>query len=295
MELHQLRYFVAVAESGSFTKAAAFCKVAQPSLSQQVQRLEESLGVRVFDRLPRRTVLTDAGRELLPRARRILSEVREARQELGDRGGSSRLAIGAIPTIAPYVLPRVLARLMKLHPACELVVQEDYTDRILTAVAQAELDVALVATPPEDGSLLSVPLGADEFFLASPRGGVHALAGRATVSLADLDGQPFIVLDEVHCLGRQVGELCRSRRVRPNVISTITQLSTALSLVESGLGVTIIPRLCLAATRGRKLVTIPIRGPGATRQIAAVWRTGRARPAAGADLEAAVADALKTR
>lgn len=293
MELHQLRYFVAVAETGGFCKAAKVCNVAQPSLSQQVRRLEELLGTRLFDRLARRTVLTDAGRELLPRARRILTEVREAHQELSSTGGSgttgrtARLAIGAIPTIAPFVLPSVLAQLHELHSGCELVIREDYTERVISAVAEAELDVAIVATMPDDSALIAEPLGVDHFLLAAPRG--HSLAGREGVALAELEGEPFVVLDEVHCLGRQVGELCRSRRVRPKVVSTITQLATALSMVESGLGVTIIPRLCVAAARGLMIETVPLKGVGASRDVVAVWRRGRSRPLAGSDLEAVVA------
>lgn len=290
MELHQLRYFVAVAETGGFCKAATLCKVAQPSLSQQIRRLEQGLNVRLFDRLARQTVLTDAGRELLPRARRILSEVREAHQELAAPARSARLAVGAIPTIAPFVLPAVLADIGTRHPGCELVLREDYTEKVLAGVSEAELDVAIVAHMPDDPALIAEPLGVDPFMLAvSPD---HPLARHETVSLADLDAQPFVVLDEVHCLGRQVGELCRSRRIRPKVVSTIAQLSTALFLVEAGQGVTIMPRLCTPAAQGRKLVTVPIRGVGASRQLVAVWRQGRSRSTAGADLIDLVAGTL---
>jgi LysR family hydrogen peroxide-inducible transcriptional activator len=290
MELHQLRYFVAVAETGGFCKAAGACRVAQPSLSQQIRRLEESMGVRLLDRLGRRTVLTDAGRELLPRARRILAEVREAEQGAADAGRAGRLAIGVIPTIAPFVLPAIVKRMSKERPGCELVIREDYTERVLEAVIDAELDVCLVATPPDDGALAAEPLGTDPFVLAVPRD--DRLARRRSVALNELEGEPFIVLHEVHCLGRQVGELCRSRRVRACVVSTMTQLGTAVALVEAGMGVTIIPRLCLPATRGRRIATVPIRGAGAARVVSAVWRRDRTRPAAGAVLRSAMAGLL---
>lgn len=291
MELHQLRYFVAVAETGGFCKAAALCRIAQPSLSQQVRRLEQSLGARLFDRLARGTTLTDAGRELLPRARRILAQVREAQDCLTGPARAERLAIGAIPTIAPHVLPAILASVCREHPACELVVREDYTERILEAVVSAELDAAIVATMPDHPALTGEPLGDDPFLLAAAQ--AHPLATRDRVSLADLDEQPFVVLHEVHCLGRQVGELCRSRRVRPTVVSAITQLPTALSLVEAGLGVTIIPRLCAGAARGRRVALVPILGRGASREIVAVWRRGSARPAPATDLERAVREVLE--
>jgi LysR family hydrogen peroxide-inducible transcriptional activator len=286
MELHQLRYFVAVADTGGFCKAAALCKIAQPSLSQQVRRLEQTIGARLFDRLARGTTLTDAGRELLPRARRILAEVREAQERLAGPSRVQRIAIGAIPTIAPHVLPGVLASVCREHPACEVVVREDYTERILEAVVSAELDVALVATFPDHAALVGEPLGDDPFLLAAPKG--HAFASRESVALRDLDDQPFVVLHEVHCLGRQVGELCRSRRVRPTVVSAIAQLPTALSLVEAGLGVTIIPRLCAGAARGRRVALVPILGRGASREIVAVWRRASARPAPAVGLERAV-------
>src|SRR6516165_86430 len=146
MEMHQLRYFVAVAQTCSFSRAAERCHVSQPSLSQQIQKLERGLKQQLFERLGRRVVLTDAGRLLLDRAMAILSAVEDAERRLQDddeKGG--KLAIGAIPTIAPYLLPLLLRTYLKRHPHVDLTVHEDVTGQLLGAVAAGDLDLALVA------------------------------------------------------------------------------------------------------------------------------------------------------
>lgn len=269
MELRQLEYFVAVAETGGFSRGATACGVAQPSLSQQIKRLEASLGVELFERLTRGVRLTDAGRELLPRARRILAETIDARRSLGAEPAQLRLALGAIPTIAPYVFPTLLPELGRALPTCDLLVREDYTERLLEALRAGELDAAVLATEPESASLVSRVVAEDPFLLALPRG--HRLSRAASVRVAELEDEAFIVLQEVHCLGRQIGELCRSRRVRPNVVSSITQLASALALVRAGLGVTIMPSLCASVAGGVK--TLPLRG--ASRSIVLAARRDR--------------------
>src|SRR6516165_11523293 len=152
MEMHQLRYFVAIARTGSFSRAAEQCFVSQPSLSQQIQKLEKSLGQRLFDRLGRRAALTDAGRLLLERAEVILETVDDTERQLRDaddqQGG--RLAVGAIPTIAPYLLPLVVPRFLKRYPQVELTIQEDVTQHLLATVVAGDLDLALLALPIND-------------------------------------------------------------------------------------------------------------------------------------------------
>src|SRR5262245_57100967 len=163
MELHQLRYFVAVAQAGNFSRAAERCHVSQPPLSQQVLKLERRLGQPLFRRLGRRAVLTDAGRMLLDRAMSILADVDDAERRLraGDQAGTGRLAIGAIPTIAPYLLPPILRAFVRRCPRVELIVREDVTDRLVTAVVEGELDLALVALPVADDHLQAEPLFAE--------------------------------------------------------------------------------------------------------------------------------------
>ena len=146
MEIHQLRYFLAVAETGSFTAAAKRCHVAQPSLSQQVRRLEEQTGFRLFDRLPKGAALTDAGRALLPRARRILADVADAAAAVADdlETGRGALVVGAIPTMAPYLLPAMAPRFLRRFPECELTLVEDYTERLLDKLIDQSIDMAIL-------------------------------------------------------------------------------------------------------------------------------------------------------
>src|SRR5262249_16873605 len=147
MEIHQLRYFVAVAQAGNFSRAAERCHVSQPSLSQQILKLERRLGQPLFSRLGRRAVLTDAGRMLLDRALSVRATVDAAGRRLraGDPLDAGRLAIGAIPTIAPYLLPPILKSFVKRCPRVELIVREDVTHHLVSAVVEGELDLAVVA------------------------------------------------------------------------------------------------------------------------------------------------------
>ena len=146
MELHQLRYFVAIAEAGSVSRAAERCFVAQPSLSQQLKKLEQSLGATLFDRLGRGIALTDAGRALLPRARRILAEVRTTEANLQQEAldGPGTLVVGAIPTVAPYLIPPALRSIRRAYPGCAVSVREDLTEQLVEALENNEIDCAIV-------------------------------------------------------------------------------------------------------------------------------------------------------
>src|SRR5262245_9247886 len=186
MEMHQLRYFVAVAQTGNFSRAAERCHVSQPSLSQQIQKLERRLGQPLLQRLGRRTVPTDAGRLLLERALTILASADDAERRL--RGGqdaeTGRLAIGAIPTIAPYVLPGTLKSFARHGPRAELIVREDVTSQLVPAVIEGEFDLALVAMPIDDPHVYAEPLLTEPLFLALPRR--HPLAGKKRITVQDL-------------------------------------------------------------------------------------------------------------
>src|SRR5262245_55767765 len=210
MELHQLRYFVAVAQTGNFSRAAERCHVSQPSLSQQVLKLERRLGQRLLSRLGRRAVLTDAGRQLLERATTILAAVDDVERRLSDADGlqAGRLAVGAIPTLAPYILPAALKASVRRCPRVELSVKEDVTRNLIAAIVEGELDLALVALPIEDKRLQAEPLLTEPLHLAVPRG--HPLARRRKIGIRDLAAERFILLNEMHCLGDQVLSLCRS-------------------------------------------------------------------------------------
>ena len=277
MELHQLRYFVAVAQAGSFSRAAERCHVSQPSLSQQIQKLERWFRQPLFHRLSRRVVLTDVGRTLLDRAVSILSAVDDAERLLrsGEGGGSGRLAIGAIPTVAPYLLPPALGAFARRHPGAELVVREDVTAHLLQAIAEGELDLALVALPVADPRLSVQPVVVEPLLLATPR--KHPLARRRRVTVHDLAGERFILLGEMHCLAEQVLTFCRAQECQPLVACTGAQISTIQELIALGQGVSLLPELARRADATGRVAYRPLSDDAPRRTIAAVWHKSRFR------------------
>lgn len=282
MEIHQLRYFVAVLDTGSFSRAAEACHVAQPSLSQQIKKLETSLGQTLFDRLPRGAAPTEAGAALEPIARRILDEVQGARSIVqGDlEAGVGPLAVGAIPTMAPFLLPPILARFRAEFPDCELSVREDLTERLLEAVAHHELDCAVMSTPIDHPLVGLEVLGDERLLLATARDFV--LPSSVTPTLAALEDQPTIVLHEMHCLGQQIEGFCSSRGMRRRIVCRSTQLSTVRRLVALGLGVSILPEMAARYDGSESVRYVPVEdrgdaGEGPRRTIAVVWHRDRSR------------------
>jgi LysR family hydrogen peroxide-inducible transcriptional activator len=275
MELHQLRYFVAVVEVGSFSGAARRCNVAQPSLSQQIQKLEAELGLKLFDRLGRKIALTEGGKALLPRARRILTEVREAQHRLVAEidHGRGTLEIGAIPTIAPYLLPEAITRFRRACPDALLRVREDFTARLVDALVSAEIDLALVSTPI-DNDAIEVDVLFDEALLVAV-GRDDPLAGRTSLRMGDLARHDTIVLDEMNCLGQQVQDFCRAMQVEQKIGCRTTQMATLQRLVELGAGIALVPQMAADADTGGGRVYLPIQGRSPRRQIAVATRAGR--------------------
>ncbi|XVJ60364.1 MAG: LysR family transcriptional regulator [Tepidisphaera sp.] len=295
MEIHQLRYMVAVAETGSATRAAARCRVAQPSLSQQIAKLERSLGKRLFDRLGTGMALTDAGKAFLPRASRILAGVDEADAWAGrgEMAEAPSLAVGAIPTIAPYLLPAALAEARKHLPGCEFKIREDLTDNLVEGLLDLSLDCALMSTPPVDDRLDTETIGDDELLAVIPASWKDVpRSARNAVALAELRDQPAVLLDEVHCLGHQVEAFCSSRKLGPRVVCRTTQLTTILEMVSLGLGFSLVPRMAVRPSVKRRIVHLsPVRPK---RPIVLAWRVGRTRSAASLALLAALAEALRS-
>ena len=276
MEMHQLRYVVAVARCKSFSRAAERCHVSQPSLSQQIQKLEDELGERLFDRMKREIRLTSHGESFLVRALRILDEVdaaqREAREAKDRLGGT--LTIGVLPTIAPYLLPPALADFMASCPKVELVAHEDTTDRLLEAVLALELDLALVSKPIRDKRLEVQELLTEELLVALPVN--HPLSSQNQIRHEDLQNERLIVMKEGHCLGDQVLQFCDQREVRPTISFRSAQLETIQELVSAGLGISLVPKM---ATRNRHAGTpcyVSLQAPRPQRTVLAVWP--RVRP-----------------
>jgi LysR family hydrogen peroxide-inducible transcriptional activator len=279
LEIHQLRYFVAVAETGSFTQAAERVGVTQPTLSEQIMRLESrqhGIGQRLFDRLGRKIVLTEAGHRLLQHAQRILAAVQEAERALHDIGEQGVLHIGAIPTVAPFVLPKVLARFRKEHRLIQVHLIEDVTERLLAALHRGELDIAIMALPQRHEQLHVEPLKSEPLVAALPQ--KHRLAQRETIRWADLKDEPFILLHEIHCLGEQVLSLCRREGMEPRVVCQGEQIVTLLQLVAAGLGVTIVPEMAAVSEWGRGCIFRMLQPPVPQRTLCAVWHKHRYRP-----------------
>jgi LysR family hydrogen peroxide-inducible transcriptional activator len=245
MEVHQLRYFVAVAAEGSFSRAAAKVRVAQPSLSQQIQKLEAEMGQPLFDRLPRSVVLTEAGRCLIDYARQILATIGDARRCVDELKGKvvGALAVGAIPTIAPYVLPGLIGRFQKRYPEVTLEIVEDVTDGVAQRVEAGELDVAFASTCHQSPTIQRQSLGREPLLALVPKR--HPLAKKTQVTLDDLKSQRFLLLHEMHCLSRQVNQLLAARRLRPDLALAGSQLGTIANMVAAGIGVSIVPQMML--------------------------------------------------
>lgn len=279
MELHQLRYFVAVAETGSFTRAAEREGVTQPTLSEQVMRLEgkqHGVGRRLFDRLGRKVVLTDAGQELLGRAQSILAAVNEAESAVRDSAEGGRLRVGAIPTIAPYVLPGAVTRFTQAHPGIQLQLVEDRTERLLAAVLAGDLDLGIMALPIRDDRLHVESLQTEPLVMALPA--KHRLVSKTVVKLADVVDEPFILLDEMHCFGDQVLSLCHRGGLEPKVVCRGEQIATLLAMVAAGQGVSVVPEMAAVGDTSPKRVYRPLGKPSPTRTVCAVWHKQRYRP-----------------
>jgi LysR family hydrogen peroxide-inducible transcriptional activator len=279
MELHQLRYFVAVAETGSFTRAAEREGITQPTLSEQILRLEgrdHGVGRRLFDRLGRKVVLTDAGHELLGHAQSILAAVGEAERAVRDSADGGLLRVGAIPTVAPFVLPRAVTRFRKDRPAVRLQLKEDLTERLLADLLAGELDVGLMALPIRDERLHVESLFSEPLVMALPP--KHRLARKAEVKLADVVEEPFILLDDVHCFGDQVLSFCRRGGLEPRVVCRGEQIVTLLAMVAAGEGVSVVPEMAATADQAKACVYRPLGKPAPARTLCAVWHKQRYRP-----------------
>jgi LysR family hydrogen peroxide-inducible transcriptional activator len=280
MELHQLRYFVAVAETGSFTRAAERVGHTQPTLSEQILRLESKqhgIGKRLFDRIGRKVVLTDAGRVLLGHAQAILAAVGEAERAVTNSGEGGSLRIGAIPTVAPFLLPPAVTRFRKAHPSVQLQLKEDLTERLLADLLAGELDVGLMALPIRDDRLHVEKLFTEPLVMALPP--KHRLAAKSEVKLGDVVDEPFILLDDVHCFGDQVLSFCHRGGLEPRVVCRGEQIVTLLAMVAAGQGVSVVPEMAAVADSTKGCVYRPLGKPSPTRTLCAVWHKQRYRPA----------------
>ena len=292
MEIRQLRYFEAVARELHFTRAAREMRVAQPALSLQIQQLEAELGTQLFDRTTRRVALTDAGRELLPSARRIIAETDDARARLRDLGRLSggRVTLGAQQSLnASGVVPRLLVEFRRLHPGIDVVLREESAEQSLSLVAEGALDLtlAMVAESGPGDQLVAEPLLDEPLVLVV--GPQHPLAGADEVDVAQLLTEPFIAFNETAGLRRLLARLCADAGFQPRIAYESTSLGSIRALASAGLGVALLPRPSVDVP-GPPVVPLPL-GRSFARTISLVWAAHRYRSRAAV----AFADLLRAR
>lgn len=275
MEIHQLTYFVAVAETGSFSRAAERCNITQPSLSQQIMKLEQELGEALFERLPRKIVLTDAGRILLPKAVAILGEIQDIKHTLNQNldDGHGLLHVGFIPTIAPFVLPRVIKRFSLEYPNAHLTVQEDLTEALVRDLVDGKLDVGITSIPIHNKLIHTQELHTEPLLVASSR--KNDIITRASIRVKELDDFPFIALSEMHCLGEQIQSFCHLQELELKVVCDTSQLTTVQNCVASGLGVSLVPRALAISDTSNRITYRTFSDVSPQRKIAAATHADR--------------------
>jgi LysR family hydrogen peroxide-inducible transcriptional activator len=275
MELQQLRYFCAIADTGSFTRAAQLTHVSQPSLSQQIRKLEDELGARLIDRLGRAVQLTELGRSFLPRARAVLRDLEAARSDVVEKKASisGPISVGVIPTIAPYFLPPILATFAHKYPEARVTVSEEITPLLLERLRAGTMDVAVAALPlpARAHEFQSFPLLQEKLFAVLPQR--HGLSKRRAISLGDLQDDSFVLLRDGHCFRDTAFAACKRARMNPKVIFESGQFSSILSMVSAGLGVSIVPAMAVEKRAG--CCYVPLADERAARTIGAVTLTGR--------------------
>jgi len=276
MNLRDLQYLASVAEHLHFGKAALACHVSQPTLSMQLKKLEETLGVQLFERSNKQVMLTEVGREMAVRARRVLAEAEEMRV-LGRAHKNplvGELKMGVFPTLAPYLLPRLMPQLKKVLPSITMLLVEEKTPEIIARLESGVLDCALLAMPVAGDGLASQHVFDEPFYLAVPAG--HALAKHAFISRVDLKYQEMLLLDEGHCLRDQALEVCDTIGIGEAQHFRATSLETLRHMVAAGNAVTLMPELAVN-THDRLVSYIPFKAPSPQRSIGLYWRQTSAR------------------
>jgi LysR family hydrogen peroxide-inducible transcriptional activator len=268
VEIHQLRYFCAVARHGTFTRASEVEHVAQPSLSQQILKLEAELGAKLFDRLPRSAKLTVFGRAFLPKAERILRELDEAKSELLEMAGNEKgeVSVGIIPTIAAYLLPKLLRGFTARHPLITVKIMEDITPALVERLHDGTADMVIAALPVAGSELASEELFEEKFYAVVPIS--HPLAAHKSISLPELNREPFLLLNEGHCFRDSLISACHKSKMTPSVVFESGQFATILAMVSAGMGVSAVPAMAVQPRTGCKF--IPISGKHSTRKVGIV-------------------------
>ncbi|BCP55397.1 LysR family transcriptional regulator [Kaistia sp. 32K] len=277
--LRQMQYFVALAESGSFSRAAQACHVTQSTLSDAIRQLEETIGVSLIDRSNRTTVLTAAGEDTVRRMKALLVDAREmvdaARSSEAPLTG--RIRLGVIPSIAPYFLPRTLPELRRAYPQLRLHLREDLTRTLLEDLRAGRLDICLIAFPVQTEGFATEIIAEDSLLLAVDAS--HALAGRPTVRREELADETLLLLEDGHCLREHIRAVAPGLADKQNEEIRASSLTTLVHMVDNQLGITFLPRIAVEAgiLSGTDIRLSELDGTPARRSLGLVWRKGSSR------------------
>ena len=289
-----LRAFVAVAEKHHFSSAATTLGVSQSTLSQALAALETGIGTQLIERSTRRVLLTPEGRQLLPHALAVVEAVDTFTAAAAGASDplQAGMRLGLIPTVAPYVLPTLLAGLPQQFPSLTLRVIEDQTERLLTLLREGALDAALIALPADTVGVTAIPIYDEDFVLALPPG--HPLSGKRRVPVTALAELPLLLLDEGHCLRDQALDVCQRAGVRAELANTrAASLATAVQCATGGLGVTLIPQSAVPVEAARsRLGLAQFAAPRPGRRIGLVFRSSSGRDASYRQLAATIGDLI---
>lgn len=273
MEIQQLRYFISVVNCKNFTRAAKECNVAQPSLSQQIKKLEDELKAPLFHRQGRNIFLTEAAHALLPRAQSILSLHDNAIGEFNDMAGASGIIrFGVIQTMAPYVIPHLLALHKKaVLPAFEA--HEDFTENLIKLLNEGTLDFAIMSSPIPEESLMGKVVAQEPFVAVIPSR--HKLAKRTKITLEEIEGEDFLPLSRIHCAGQQINDLCHLNTLKVRTAFQSSQIETILRIVSQGNGITVLPQMALSGPKRAGITRVALNHPEIQRDITLVHHPDR--------------------
>ncbi len=278
MNLRDLQYLVAVADVRNFSQAADKCFVSQPTLSNQIRKLEETLGITLFERNNKRVIPTETGEQIVALARKVLHQVDTmhdvAKSSKDPLAGKFRL--GAFPTLSTYIFPTLVPKITATLPQLKLVLIEEKTQQLLERLKRGELDAALLALPIHDDQLEVRTLFDDEFLLATPA--THALAKQKQVTQHNISGEKLLLLEEGHCLRDQALAVCQLAGSEEEQDFRATSLETLRQMVKAGTGITFMPHIAIHPDE-RDICYIPFKKPAPHRTIGLVWRKTSVRRA----------------
>jgi LysR family hydrogen peroxide-inducible transcriptional activator len=278
MNIRALQYFVKLADLRHFSKAADACFVSQPTLSTQIRKLEEELGVQLVERSPKNIMLTPVGEEIAERARLVLSDIDQIRAVARRSGNPAEgtIRLGLFPTLAPYLLPHVVPEVRSRYPKLRLQLAEEKTEDVLRMLRQGELDAGILALPINEDGLQKKILFKEPFVMAMPAN--HPLAERPSIRMTDLEGAELLLLEEGHCLREHALEVCALAGAHERVDFHATSMETLRQMVAAEVGVTLMPLLAVKPpiAETANVVIRPFDDPAPTRTIAMVWRSSSA-------------------